>query len=37
MVDKSNHDGFFLSSLKLVWRMEAPWMVLDVKAWRKEV
>jgi len=29
-------DGFFLSPLKLTWRMEAPWMVLDAKAWRKE-
>jgi len=29
-------DGFFLSPLKLAWRMEAPWMVLDAEAWRKE-
>jgi len=35
-IDCSYTDGFFLSLLKLAWRMETSWMVLDVQEWRKE-
>ena len=26
-----------LVSIEVAWRMEAPWMMLDAEAWRKEV
>jgi len=28
-------DGFFLSPLKLMWRMKALWIMLEVETWRQ--